>query len=143
MAAAPGVPVHYASPTGPGVSHSGDFDVRDWCWKNLVPLLGDGQAFFNPALLTAAPAEPTPGGLDFSGRASPGASVEVFALPSGSHTPVGIGRTWTDAQGNWSLDASPDSPTSGRFFARSALAAFRGARRTFVMHTVRVFEADN
>ncbi|HEY2158010.1 MAG TPA: hypothetical protein VGH33_20445 [Isosphaeraceae bacterium] len=141
VAAAPGVPVHYASLTGPGVSHSGDFDVRDWYWFNIVPLLGDGPAFFNPALLTAARAEPGPGGQHFFGTASPGASVEVFALPPGSHTPIGIGRTKANAQGDWSLSSSADTPTSGRFFARSALAAFPGARRTFVMHTVRVFEA--
>ncbi len=72
VAAAPGVPVHYASLTGPGVSHSGDFDVRDWYWKNLVPLLGDGPAFFNPALLTAAPAEPTPAAWPSPGRPRPG-----------------------------------------------------------------------
>ncbi len=141
VAAAPGVPVHYASLTGPGVSHIGDFDVRDWYWFNIVPCLGDGPAFFNPALLTVAPAEPGRGGLAFSGTASPGASVEVFALPPGSHTPVGIGRANADAQGHWSLDAPAGTPTSGRLFARSALAGFPGARRTFVMHTVRVFEA--
>ena len=60
VAAAPGVPVHYADLTGPGVSHSGDFDVRDWYWKNIVPLLGDGPAFSDPGLLTAAPAEAGP-----------------------------------------------------------------------------------
>ena len=142
VAAAPGVPVEYADLTGPGVSHSGDFDVRDWYWFHIVPLLGDGPAFSNPGLLTAAPAQPAANGLDFSGTAFPGASVGVFALTPGSHTPVGIGRATADAQGNWSLDAAPGSPVVGRFFARSAVAAFPGARRTFVMHTVRIFAGD-
>ncbi len=142
VAAAPGVPVHYANLTGPGVSHSGDFDVRDWYWKNLVPLLGDGPAFSDPGQLTAAPAGPGPVGPAFSGTAAPGASVEVFARPSGSHSPVGIGRTTADAGGNWSVDAASEPRVPVHFFARSAVAAFPGARRTFVMHTVRIAAPD-
>jgi hypothetical protein len=121
VAAAPGVPVHYASLTGPGVSHSGDFDVRDWYWKNLVPLLGDGPAFFNPALLTAAPATPGHGGLDFSGTASPGASVEVFTLPPGSAvrrpTPRATGRSTPPRARRppaASSPARPSPPSPGR-----------------------------
>ena len=81
----PGVPVHYtASLTGPGISHSGDFDVRDWYWKNIVPLPGRQR----PAQPTRPswpprPAEAGQGGLDFSGTATPEATVEVFALAIG------------------------------------------------------------
>ena len=53
VAAAPGVPVHYADLTGPGISHAGDFGVFVWYQTDVVPLLGNGPAFVNPGALTA------------------------------------------------------------------------------------------
>jgi hypothetical protein len=138
ITAAPGVPVQYADLTGPGISHSGDFGVRDWYWTNVVQHLGNGPLFLNPGALTAAPAEPSPGGLTYKGTAFPGASVEVFAVLASTHTAVGIGRTTADASGDWMLNAATKAPASSHFYARSAVQAFPGARRTFVMHTVRI-----
>jgi hypothetical protein len=138
VTAAPGVPVQYADLTGPGISHSGDFGVRDWYWSNVIQHLGDGPMFLNPGELTAAPAEPSSAGSTYTGTAYPGATVEVFAVLANSHTAVGIGRTFADASGDWSLNAATNAPASSHFYARSAVQAFPGARRTFVMHTVRV-----
>jgi hypothetical protein len=138
IASAPGVPVQYADLTGPGVSHSGDFSVRDWYIDNIVPHLGIGPLFLDPGELTATRSASAGGGSTFSGDAAPGASVEVFASPPGSRAKVGLGRAMADAEGHWSLDAGPAGSGPGRFFARSAVPAFPGARRTMVMHTVRI-----
>ncbi len=96
VAAAPGVPVHYANITGSGISHAGDFAVYDWYQSNVVPLLGNGPAFVDPGAVTAARVDAT-----FAGTAAPGASVTVFA--SGSKAGGVIGRTVANAQGHWSI----------------------------------------
>ena len=132
--------VQYANLTGPGISHSGDFDVRDWYWKNIVPLLGDGPAFLNPGLLTAAPAEPGAGGWTYSGRPRPG--------PRSRSSPSSRARTLR-------RDRPDLGRRPGRLVARRRLGLagrrpllrplrrrrLPRARRTFVMHTVRIFEA--
>ena len=83
VAAAPGVPVHYANLTGSGISHAGDFGIRTWYQTDVVPLLGNGPAFVNPGALTATETVPASGASSFSGTATPGASVSVFAVPTG------------------------------------------------------------
>jgi hypothetical protein len=138
LTAAPGVVVEYADLTGPGISHSGDFGVRDWYWSNVVQHLGDSPTFLNPGALTASPVKPGSTGLTYTGTAYPGASVEVFAVQAGTHTAVGIGRTTASASGNWSLTTATKAPASSHFYARSAVQGFPGARRTFIMHTVRI-----
>jgi hypothetical protein len=132
VAAAPGVPVHYADLTGSGISHAGAFSVFDWYQDNVVPLLGNGPAFVDPGALTASAA----GATSFSGTATPGASVSVFAVPSGSTTPVPIGRAAADAQGDWTVVAAQGEPTSARFFARADVPVDPGHPRVFVASTV-------
>jgi hypothetical protein len=131
VAAAPGVPVHYANITGSGISHAGDFAVYDWYQTNVVPLLGNGPAFVDPGALTAARV-----GATFSGTAAPGASVTVFA--SGSNTGDVIGRTVANGQGRWSVAGGLGGAGTGRFFARSEVAADPGHPRVFVANTVRI-----
>jgi hypothetical protein len=135
---APGVAVQYANLTGPGISHSGDFGVRDWYWSNVLSHLGDGPTFLNPGELTASRPTPAAFGSTYSGTAYPGASVEVFAVVAKTHTAVGIGRSTANAAGSWSLTAGTNAPASSHFYARSAVQAFPGAKRTFIMHTVRI-----
>ena len=106
VAAAPGVPVHYANLTGSGISHAGDFGIPTWYQTDVVPLLGDGPAFVDPGALTATETVGLPGTATFSGTATPGASVSVLGVPAGSKTPVPIGRATAGAQGDWEI-ASP------------------------------------
>ncbi len=132
MAAAPGVPVHYANITGSGISHAGDFAVYDWYQTNVVPLLGDGPAFVDPGALTAARV-----GGAFAGTASPGASVTVYAA-SGSTTGAAVGRTVANAQGHWSVAGGLGGAGSGRYFARSVVPADPGHPRVFIANTATI-----
>jgi hypothetical protein len=141
VAAAPGVPVHYANLTGSGISHSGVFSVHQWYQNDVVPLLGDGPAFVDPGALTASRTVPVSGPTSFAGTASPGASVSVFAAPGGSGDTVPIGRTVADARGHWSMVAGRGAPESGRFFARVRVPVDPGHPRVFVSSTARVATA--
>lgn len=141
VASAPGVPVHYADLTGPGISHAGDFGVPTWYQTDVVPLLGNGPAFVDPGVLTATVATPTgENTTNFSGTAAPGASVTVLAAPSGSGSgsPVAIGRGTADAQGHWFVGAGPGASTAARFFARANVPVDPGHPRVFVASTVPV-----
>ena len=139
VAAAPGVPVHYADLTGSGISHAGDFGVPTWYQTDVVPLLGDGPAFVNPGALTATAETPTgEGRTNFWGTATPGASVTILAAPMGSGTPVAIGRSMADAQGHWFVGVGAGASTAGRFFARADVPVDPGHPRVFVASTVPV-----
>ena len=137
VAAAPGVPVHYADLTGSGISHAGDFGIPTFYQTDVVPLLGDGPAFVNPGSLTAAET----GASSFAGTAAPGASVTVFAVPAGSSRRVAIGRGTADAQGDWLVVAARGEPTSARFFARAEVPVDPGHPRVFVASTVPISTA--
>ncbi len=137
--AANGVPVHYANLTGSGISHAGDFGVYDWYQVNVVPHLGNGPAFFNPSDLTAnhaisttAPNAPS----TFSGTATPGATIDVYAQPYGTTHKTPIGQTIVDAQGRWSFTTETPTSRDIRYLAHARVIAAPGLNRVYVSPTV-------
>jgi hypothetical protein len=139
VAAASGVPVHYANLTGSGISHAGNFGVFDWYQANIVPSLGNGPAFFDPSALSATrtiSASQPSAATTFSGTSAPGASIDVYAQSSGSTRHLPLGQTIADASGHWSVVAvrSPNSPNT-RYFAHAKVIAAPDLNRVYVTST--------
>lgn len=141
VAAAPGVPVHYADLTGPGISHAGAFGVTEWYQTVIVPDLGDGPAFFNPGHLTArrvAEKDAAPDRPHVEGEAAPGATLYLLAsrLPdsgllgpgllgsSSKHVQV-LGQATADATGHWAITAEA-SPRHDRLSVRAKVPVAPG-----------------
>jgi hypothetical protein len=125
--AATGVPVNYYNLTGRGISHGGDYSVPDWYQVHVVPTLGTGSAFVNPALLTG---QLDPSGLggtssqpSYHGEAAPGASVRLFARVEGSKRSIALGRTVADAAGNWTVTPGLLPPGTDQVTARAVAVA--------------------
>jgi hypothetical protein len=140
--AAPGVAVKYYNLTGVGISHAGDYSVPDWYQVHVVPTLGNGSAFVNPAQLTAAlvvggsagtSSEPT-----YQGQAAPGATVQLSAAVRGSTRPIALGRTVADAAGNWSLTTGPLPPGTAQVTVRAIAVADPAWPHVFVTPKLRV-----
>ncbi len=140
--AAPGVPVKYYNLTGVGISHAGEYSVPDWYQVHVVPTLGNGSAFVNPAQLTAAlvvggsagtSSEPT-----YQGQAAPGATVQLSAAVRGSTRPIALGGTVADAAGNWSLTTGPLPPGTAHVTARAIAVADPAWPHVFVTPKLRV-----
>ncbi len=105
----------YCDITGPGISHSGDFNVHDWYQVNVIPTLGNGTPYVCQSLLTASlsPASGTPASTtgrlgvasvhrpEFQGTSGPNARIWIVAgSPKGA---IKIGQTNAGPDGSWSL----------------------------------------
>jgi hypothetical protein len=113
------VPVHgaanYFNLTARGISHSGKFGVQNWYQANVVPTLGSGESFVHADTLTAAQGAETPAGaapgvrmtVDYSGKAAPGATVHLYAAPTGETKLKPVGQTTAGPSGAWALTTSP------------------------------------
>lgn len=128
----------YYDLTGPGISHSGDFGVPMWYTFNVVPTLHDGGHFVDPTQLTGSrvttadelaarwlststTSQPT-----FKGTSAPGATITLFAVPSGSYQWLPVNQTVADATGHWQATPTPLHDGHYRFAVRAASPAFPG-----------------
>jgi hypothetical protein len=140
--AAAGVPVKYYNLTGLGISHGGDYSVPDWYQVHVVPTLGNGSAFVNPARLTGTlevgGSAGTSGGLTYHGAAAPGATVQLFAAVRGAKQPMALGRTVADAAGNWSVTPGLLPPGTDRVTVRAIAVADPAWPHVFVTPKIRL-----
>jgi hypothetical protein len=141
--AAPGVPVHYANLTGPGISHAGNFSVFDWYQINVVPKLGEGTTFVDPNALTATANGAVNGSVPttFSGTAASGATVQILGLQvtgKGRGNTVEIGSAPTDASGRWTVTPARGILGVSRYFARSDFPAMPGLPRVYTPTTIAI-----
>jgi hypothetical protein len=136
------VPVKYYNLTGLGISHGGDSSVPDWYQVHVVPTLGNGSAFVNPALLTGAfdgsGSAGTSGQPTYHGDAAPGATVQLFAAVRGSKKPMTLGRTVADTAGSWSVTTGLLPPGTEHVTARAIAVADPAWPHVFVTPKLRL-----
>ena len=147
----------YYDITGPGMSHE---ETHKWYQDNVVPTLHDGGHFVNPDVLTGqrelGPTDREAAKLSTSnstqpvwtGTAAPGATIKIFGVRGASKGPLKVGESTANAQGNWSITASPLATGQFRFLARSSVPESSAHPNVQVWHrlrlgTVRVTPAAN
>jgi hypothetical protein len=132
-------PASYFNVTAPGISHSGKFGVQNWYEANVVPTLATGASFVQTDTLTAAQGPVMPAGaapgvrftVDYSGKAAPGATVRLYAVPTGQSRLTKVGQTIAGPNGAWGLSTTPLALGRYRVVAQSdAPAGPRGRPAT-------------
>ncbi|MFO0907095.1 MAG: hypothetical protein U0794_01795 [Isosphaeraceae bacterium] len=123
-------PAVYFDLTQAGATHAGQYGVPTWYQRNVLPLLGDGEAAVHASKLTvalnpgdAAPGQPTVATTHtptFEGQAAPGSTVHLLYASASNPTQLSVlGRTVADSTGTWMLTTHSLALGRYRLLARS------------------------
>ena len=143
----------YIQLNSPGIAHSGGGGVYTWFYFNAMPSFASGDQPKNPSLLKATSVSVSSGGWDgiklfttdtqpvYSGQATPGATVKIYATPVSrkpdNSRPAAV--TTADASGKWILSPNkPLGPGNYRVFARAFVDCGLPRPNMKLMPTVRL-----
>jgi hypothetical protein len=131
---------HYFNLSAMGVTHSGKKGVPIWYLNFVAPTLGGQSPLVNALKLDGGLASPsvpiniggkavrtiTGNQATFTGTATPGASVRLYAGPAADPSTIGeSGRTTADSTGHWSITTGALPVGQYRAVAMSSSQALR------------------